>query len=58
MKEIQTKLICHSKGYTTTFEITQTHLIKKWEKERQTGEKRIELSKLSPDLSYIMWGAV
>lgn len=53
MKEIQTKLICRSKGYTTDFEITKTHLIKKWKKGKQSGEKRIELSRLSPDLSYI-----
>ena len=53
MEKIQTKLICRSRGYTTTFEITKTHLIKKWKKGRQSGEKRIELSKLSPDLSYI-----
>ena len=53
MKEIQTKLICRSKGYTAEFEITKTHLIDKWRKGHQSGEKRIELSKLSPDLSYI-----
>ena len=52
MEKIQTKLICRSRGYTTTFEITKTHLIKKWEKGRQFGEKRIELSKLSSDLAY------
>lgn len=52
MNEIQTKLICRSKGYTANFEITKTHLIDKWTKGRQSGEKRIELSKLSPDLSY------
>ena len=52
MKEKQTKLICRRKGYTADFEITKTHLIDKFSKGSQKREKRIELSKLSSDLSY------
>ena len=34
-------------------ELTDTHLIDKWTKGRQSSDNRIPLSKLSPDLSYL-----
>ena len=52
MSEPRHKLIWRSRRMTSELELTLTHLIDRWTKGSQSGEKRIALSKLSPELSY------
>ena len=51
MREIKAILKCKRKKLVSVFEVTDTHLIKKWTKGSGSGERKILLSKLSPDLS-------
>ena len=52
MSETRVTLTCRRHRTTTETEITGTHLICRWAVRRQSGEKRILLSHLSPDLSH------
>ena len=53
MSEPRHRLVRRRKRITGELELTHTHLIDRWTRGQQSGEKRIALSKLSPELSYM-----
>ncbi|TFH47462.1 MAG: hypothetical protein E4H01_08325 [Lysobacterales bacterium] len=51
MSEVKATLKCKLKKHVSIFEVTDSHFVEKWTKGIESGEKKVLLSKLSPDLS-------